>query len=254
MPVRSCPAASGRLVRSTLTHPRVGSALITCALAASAFVGSSFRSLYAAVGTPAAHAAHAAQPPAGVRVQRDSAPPVMLTTELLRTLPRASATLPPHGAAHGAPNGPATGLPNGAPAGTHGGTHGRTHGRTHGAAPAGPTYTGVPLALVLARGGAWPAGDASAGTAGARGNLRGAALARYVVVTGADGYRVVLALAELDTATVRAAGGPVLLADSVDGRPIPAAEGPWRLVVPGDRRPARAVRQVVGLAVRGAAP
>ncbi len=45
----------------------------------------------------------------------------------------------------------------------------------------------------------------------------------------------------------------MILADSVDGRPLPAAEGPYRLVVPGDRRPDRSVRQVVAIAV-GSAP
>lgn len=153
--------------------------------------------------------------PGGVTLQLDSAPPRALAPAALRALPRATVTLAAHGERH--------------------------------------RYAGVPLAALLDYAGAWPVGDPGAGTAGARGNLRGAALARYVVVTGADGYRAVLALAELDTATVgTAAAGLVVLADSVDGRALAAADGPWRLVVPGDRRPARSVRQVVALAVRAA--
>lgn len=118
------------------------------------------------------------------------------------------------------------------------------HGTTH-------RYEGVPLAELLGRAGAWPAGSAADGAHGAGGSLRGAALARYVVVTASDGYRAVLALAELDSATVATArGGPVVLADQMDGRPLAAADGPLRLVVPGDLRPARSVRGVVRIEVR----
>ena len=162
----------------------------------------------------------------GLTVRRDDGAPVAVSAAVLRTLPRATATLPAHG--------------EHATAGA-------------GSARAVHRYAGVPLATLLAHAGAWPAGDAAAGSAGTRGNLRGAALARVVVVTGVDGYRALLALAELDPATVApAAGGVALLADSVDGRPLPAAEGPYRLVVPGDRRPARSVRQVTGIVVRAA--
>jgi DMSO/TMAO reductase YedYZ molybdopterin-dependent catalytic subunit len=161
-------------------------------------------------------AAPLAQPPdrPAVTVRLDGRPGAALTPRALGALPPAAASAP---------------------------------GQSH-------RYTGVPLSALLAHAGAWPAGDPAARTTGARGDLRGAALARYVVVTGADGYRAPLALAELDSATAAPApGGPVILADSVDGPPLPAAEGPYRLVVPGDRRPARSVRQVVAIAV-GSAP
>lgn len=157
-----------------------------------------------------------AQVPSGtITVQIDAAAPRPLSAMTLRALSRVTVTLVAHGQRH--------------------------------------RYRGVPLAALLASTGAWPAGDTGTGTSGARGNLRGAALARYVVATGSDGYRALLALAELDTATVATgAGGPVILADSVDGHALPTAEGPWRLVVPGDQRPARSVRQVTALAVRAA--
>ena len=94
------------------------------------------------------------------------------------------------------------------------------------------------MADVLARVGA-PLGEA----------LRGAALASYIVVEAADGYRVVLSLAEVDPALSPTA---VLLADTVDGHPIGADDGPFRLVVEGDARPARSARQVTTITVRSA--
>lgn len=74
--------------------------------------------------------------------------------------------------------------------------------------------------------------------------LRGPAMASYVVVDAADGYRVVFSLAELDAAFgVR----PVLLVDRRDGGALEEGEGPLRIVVPGDLRGARGVRQVTGI-------
>lgn len=69
-------------------------------------------------------------------------------------------------------------------------------------------------------------------------------VASYVVVEGADGYRAVFALAELDPAQTDRV---ILLADRKDGQPLPAAEGPLRVVVPGEKHPARWVRQVRAL-------
>ena len=71
--------------------------------------------------------------------------------------------------------------------------------------------------------------------------LRGAMMGRYLQVSAADGYQTVFALAELDAAT---GNRFVLLADRRDGQPLSAHEGPYRLIVPEDRRAARWVRQV----------
>lgn len=79
--------------------------------------------------------------------------------------------------------------------------------------------------------------------------LRGPALLSHVVVGAADGYALVLSLAEVDPAMRSTA---VILADRVDGTPIQAEDGPFRLVVEGDARPARSVRQVTSVAVRTA--
>ena len=66
----------------------------------------------------------------------------------------------------------------------------------------------------------------------------------YVVIDAKDGYHALFALAELDPAF---SDRVVLLADRKNGQPLAADEGPWRLVVPGDRRHARWVHQVSGL-------
>jgi hypothetical protein len=92
------------------------------------------------------------------------------------------------------------------------------------------TYKGVALATLLARIGA-PAGAA----------IRGPAMAVGVLVTAADGYRVVLTLPETDPAF---RDEKVILADSEDGRPLDAHEGPLRLIYEGDKRPARWARGV----------
>lgn len=96
-------------------------------------------------------------------------------------------------------------------------------------------YTGVPIAEILKRAGA-PAGH----------DLRGKNMAKYLLVSCADGYRVVFSLAELDSAfTDRVA----ILADREEGQPLPAATGPFRLIVPGEKRPARNCFQVKALIV-----
>jgi hypothetical protein len=76
--------------------------------------------------------------------------------------------------------------------------------------------------------------------------LRGPALAQAVVVRAADDYAVVFGLAELDPGT---RPNRIILADTVDGAPIAAGDGPFRLVVEGDLRPARSVRQVTAVEV-----
>jgi DMSO/TMAO reductase YedYZ molybdopterin-dependent catalytic subunit len=81
-------------------------------------------------------------------------------------------------------------------------------------------------------------------------DVHGDALRLYVVAEGADGYRAVLALAELDASFT---DNIVLVADRRGGQPLSANEGPLRLIVPTDKRPARWVRQLVRIYV-GKAP
>ncbi len=70
-------------------------------------------------------------------------------------------------------------------------------------------------------------------------------VAKVLMATGADGYTAAVALAELDPAFE---GKPVLIAYSADGHP--PADGGLRLVVPGDQRGGRSVRDVVRIVVR----
>lgn len=65
-----------------------------------------------------------------------------------------------------------------------------------------------------------------------------------VHVTGADGYTAVLALGEI---APEFGGRPVQIADQADGQPIP--DHGLRLVVPGDHRGGRSVRDVVRIDV-----
>ena len=103
------------------------------------------------------------------------------------------------------------------------------HGHTH-------SYSGVPVSALTALVGA-PQGEA----------LHGKAMADLIVVSAADGYRVVLALAETDPAM---RSEKVIVADRVDGAALDAHEGPLRLIVEGDRRPARSAREVQSIEVR----
>ena len=76
--------------------------------------------------------------------------------------------------------------------------------------------------------------------------LRGKALATYLLVEAADGYQAVYALPEFDPPTNDRL---ILLADRQDGAAFPAAAGPLKVIVPGDKTHARWVRQVKSLTV-----
>lgn len=102
------------------------------------------------------------------------------------------------------------------------------HGQSH-------QYHGVAVRDVLAQVGA-PFGD----------KLRGRALALAVRVRAADAYVAVFSLAEFDPAFREQT---IILADAQDGAPLSPEAGPLRLVCPGDKRPARWVRQVISIEV-----
>ena len=70
------------------------------------------------------------------------------------------------------------------------------------------------------------------------------AFAKYVTVTGADKFRVVFAVAELDSSFTDRV---IILADTRDGKPLDSKEGPLRSIVPDEKRRARWVSQVVSL-------
>lgn len=97
-------------------------------------------------------------------------------------------------------------------------------------------YAGVPLVEVLRAAGVTLGGE-----------LRGENLMKYVVVKAVDGYEVLFALPELDADF---ATRTILLADTADGAPLPAGVGPYRVVVPGEKKPARWIREVKAIEVR----
>ena len=76
--------------------------------------------------------------------------------------------------------------------------------------------------------------------------LKGKRLASCLLVEAADGYRVVIALPEIDPAFT---DKQILLAFSRDGKPLDEKEGPYRVVIPGEKRMARWVRQVTALKI-----
>ncbi|MEO6808770.1 MAG: molybdopterin-dependent oxidoreductase [Isosphaeraceae bacterium] len=78
-------------------------------------------------------------------------------------------------------------------------------------------------------------------------DLRGPALASYLLVEAADGYRAVFALPELDPGNTDRV---IILADRREGKPLDPKEGPLRIVVPGEKRHYRWVRQVVSIKLK----
>jgi hypothetical protein len=70
----------------------------------------------------------------------------------------------------------------------------------------------------------------------------------YLVAEGSDGYQVVYSIGEV-TPDVR--DGTVLVADALGGKPI-GETGPLQLVLTGEKRPARWVRNLVAIHVRTA--
>jgi DMSO/TMAO reductase YedYZ molybdopterin-dependent catalytic subunit len=97
------------------------------------------------------------------------------------------------------------------------------------------TYEGVAVLEILQKAGL-KFGDA----------LRGKALATYLLVEATDGYQAVYALPEFDPP---ANDRLILLADHQDGAAFPAAAGPLKIIVPGDKTHARWVRQVKSLTI-----
>jgi len=92
------------------------------------------------------------------------------------------------------------------------------------------SYEGALLSDVLAHGGL----DFGKG-------LRGKQLSSYVAALASDGYEVVYALAEFDPTIVNS---EIIVADKREGQPLGANEGPFRIVVPHDKRPTRSLRML----------
>ena len=104
---------------------------------------------------------------------------------------------------------------------------------TTGASGVSTTFDGVPLKAVLERGGV-----------GFGETLKGKRLASCLLVEAADGYRVVIALPEIDEAFT---DKQIVLAFLKDGKPLDDKEGPYRIVMPDEK--ARWVKQVTALKI-----
>jgi hypothetical protein len=96
-------------------------------------------------------------------------------------------------------------------------------------------YEGVLVGEILKRAGV-PLGT----------ELRGDAVASYVVASANDGYQVVFSLAELDPGFT---SNDIIVADTIDGKPLFAYQGPLRIVAPKDARAARSIRMLQRLEV-----
>lgn len=97
------------------------------------------------------------------------------------------------------------------------------------------TYSGVVLSEILAKAGV---------TLGAE--LRGENLAKYLLVEASDGYQVLFALAELDKGFT---DRTIILADKIDGQLLAPADGPFRIIVQDEKKPARCIKQVTAIKV-----
>ncbi|MET0243432.1 MAG: molybdopterin-dependent oxidoreductase [Flavitalea sp.] len=72
--------------------------------------------------------------------------------------------------------------------------------------------------------------------------LRGENLTKYLLVKCADGYEILFSLAELDNGFN---DKKVILADESAGKDLPVDRGPFRIVIEGEKVPARSSFQVV---------
>lgn len=98
------------------------------------------------------------------------------------------------------------------------------------------TYTGAAFSEILEKAGA---------TMGKQ--LRGKNLTKYLLVEALDGYQVLFALTELDESFT---SRQIILTSQMDGKPLPKADGPFRIIVQDEKLPARCAKQVKSLRVK----
>lgn len=97
-------------------------------------------------------------------------------------------------------------------------------------------YTGVALGFVLKQAGV-SFGD----------ELRGENLTKYLLVEASDGYQVLFSLAEIDPAFTNR---KIILANREDGAFFTMDEGPFRIIIDGEKRMPRNAKQVVSLKIK----
>lgn len=71
-----------------------------------------------------------------------------------------------------------------------------------------------------------------------------AELKKTFIVSAADGYQIAFSIGEIHP---EFGNTPLILATEVDGKPM---EGGWRIVVPGDKRGARAIHDITKIELR----
>ena len=99
-------------------------------------------------------------------------------------------------------------------------------------------YSGVLLSAILQKAGV-PAGK----------DLHGKNLTKYVLIDASDGYQIVFALAELDNDFTDRA---IILAENLDGKPLPTGAGPFQIIVQDEKKAARCIRMVTAIRVQSA--
>lgn len=97
-------------------------------------------------------------------------------------------------------------------------------------------YTGVELATILKQAGV---------TLGAE--LRGKNVAKFLLISAADGYRVVFSLAEVDPEFSQK---KILLATRKDGSLLSESEGPFKIIIEGEKKKARFIRQINSIQIK----
>jgi DMSO/TMAO reductase YedYZ molybdopterin-dependent catalytic subunit len=95
-------------------------------------------------------------------------------------------------------------------------------------------YEGVRISEILKKSGVPLGGD------------HGKSLTMYVLATASDGYQAVFSIGELDPELTNS---DIIVADTVDGKPLSAEQGQFRIVAPRDLKGARSMRMLERLEV-----
>jgi hypothetical protein len=101
------------------------------------------------------------------------------------------------------------------------------------------TYSGFSLSEILLAAGAKIGKD----------ELKGKELAAYLVVEASDGYKATFSIAEISADFTDKV---ILLSDMRDGKPFDAKTGVWQIIVLGEKKHGRWVRQVAALKIKKA--
>jgi hypothetical protein len=96
-------------------------------------------------------------------------------------------------------------------------------------------YSGVTIANLLIKAGIMLGDSAKSKT-----------INSYIIVTAADNYKAIYAIPEIDPLF---ATRSIILANRADKRPLATEDGPFQIIVPGEKKHARWVRQVTGIQV-----